>query len=67
MNQLYILTDAEGFTTCCDATMLALSREGSRRPLMAPIEVFHWIDAARDHRGVSWRLKERWTWTGAPF
>lgn len=58
---MYILTDANGFTTCCEATQEAAFREAGRVPLLAPIEVFHW------HRGSTpeWHLFHRFLWNGS--
>lgn len=39
---LYILTDANGFTTATEPTQEAAFREAGRVPLLAPITVHRW-------------------------
>lgn len=63
MTELYILTDAGGYTVACHPSRKALALEASRRPLLAPIRAWHWTcNHARE-----WVLKDEWVWEGAPF
>ncbi len=64
MSQMYILTDAEGFTTICDATRECLFKEASRVPLLAPIAIVHWLRTSDPFRGNVWRRASDWTWNG---
>lgn len=69
---MYILTDANGFTTCCEATQEAAFREAGRVPLLAPIEVVHWA-RTRTSYGTEgpliewgdWTLAYRFLWNGS--
>lgn len=49
--ELWVLTDASGFTTSCHPSHEALANEASRVPLLAPITVFRWATgrAINDH------------------
>jgi hypothetical protein len=60
MNELIILTDANGFTTSV-SNLAGILKELGRRPMLAPIKVFRW------RLGRDWVLAEQFTWTGAPF
>ena len=69
LTEIYILKDREGYVSSCAPTRHALSVEASRRPLSAPIKVYHWTQSGRwfDSSMCGWRLKETWVWEGAPF
>ncbi len=56
---LYILTDANNFTTACAATREALFAEAARVPLLAPITITHWLRTSRD-----WKKASEWLWNG---
>lgn len=44
---LYVLTDADGYTSACPADAHSLLREVSRLPMRAPILVAHFITTLR--------------------
>lgn len=58
MTELYIITDALGFTSASHPTQSALGREMARRPLQAPATVWHWATNSRRE----WVLKETFVW-----
>lgn len=58
MDEMYVLIDANGFTSCCAMGQAALLREVSRRPMLAPIRVFHW----RLHVAVNQRVVDHRKW-----
>lgn len=57
---IYVLEDATGYVTACPATPEGLSAEVSRRPLVAPIRVFHW-----HLKALQWNLARSFTWEAA--
>lgn len=59
MDELLVLTDARGFTTCC--ALNDMFTEISRHPLHAPIRVYHWrkIGWIGDK---AWRLEASYTY-----
>lgn len=63
LNALYILTDANGFTTACDATREALFTEAGRLPLLSPITIDHWIPVY-DPPHHTWKHAANWLWHG---
>ncbi len=60
MSQMYILTDANNFTTICDATRECLFTEAARLPLLAPVSITHWLRTGAD----TWKRVSDWTWNG---
>lgn len=58
---MYILTAADGYTTCCEASRDALFAEAARIPLLAPITIVHWI---RVGFGDNWKRASEWLWNG---
>jgi len=59
---LYILTDARGFTTAITKRD-AVNRELARVPLLVPITVCGWARVGA-HFGVTWRKLTEYTWDG---
>ena len=41
---LYIISDADHFTTCCRPTRAELAKEIARLSLRTPLLIHHWID-----------------------
>jgi hypothetical protein len=60
MNELYILTDSTGFTTCCAPNAEAELRETGRRPMLAPITVHHWKRVNGSGEKMGWKLLRTW-------
>lgn len=68
-SDLYIMTDAEGFTTCIEASVNkpprdnedAMLREFSRRPMVAPITCYYWRRVGFD--GARWKFVYKWEWS----
>ncbi len=63
INELYILTDAEGFTTACDATIPALTEEVHRRPMLAPITIVRWVKGATPNATGGWTRADTFMWS----
>jgi len=63
---MYILTAADGYVTCCEATQAAAFHEATRVPLLAPIEVRHWA-RQRTERGEldGWMMCHTFIWNGS--
>lgn len=67
--ELYIMTDAEGFTTAIEVSMnnsprdneAAMLKEFGRRPMIAPITCYHWRKTGA-FQYVEWRLVNTWGW-----
>lgn len=63
---LYILTDANGFTTCCAATRDAMVEEACRAHLQGSITVVSWtpvtFDPNRHTHLPGWRKLDEWVW-----
>jgi len=59
---LYILTDARGFTTAI-AERTEIAKELARVPLLTPITVHGWTRVG-SHSAVSWRKLSEYTWDG---
>jgi hypothetical protein len=62
---LYILTDARGFTTCCAASARDVAAELARVPILAPIEVSHWVRVNGHGDRLGWqRTHHARAWDG---
>ena len=53
---LFVITDTQGFTTCCRALREDLNKEAARVSFLYPITVYHWHFLQRDAQ--MWWLKE---------
>lgn len=62
LDALYILTDANGYTSCCVASPTVLLREMGRRPMLAPVHVVHWKPIGDNTKYVDWRKVEEFEW-----
>lgn len=61
--ELFILRDSTGYVTACHPTHRALEIEVGRRPLLAPITVYHWATGrSADSLHTIHVLKDAYQW-----
>ncbi len=60
---LYVLTDARGFTTAVEGNAARAAREAARIPLLVPITVHAWT-LHGNHLGRLWKKAFTYEWDG---
>ena len=74
-DELYILTDATGFTSAIETSVnksprdnhAAVLRESGRRPMMAPIKIAYWRRKHETGPHGGYVLVVEWEWKGGDF